>query len=87
MWEFFTSLGYPSDIEFEPSEEISLAVIYTQEQKETLGKEKEIRGVHAYGEIGSQYVEKDMRDYIGEPLEKGGLPGMAYKSRKGVYRK
>lgn len=87
LWEFPTSLGYPSDVEFEPFGEISLTVIHPQEQKGIQRKGKDIHDIHVYGEIGSQYIEMDKRDYIGEPLDKEGFPRMAYKRTKEVYRK
>jgi hypothetical protein len=87
LWEFHTSLSYQSEFEFEPMEEVSLEVVHVSDapvDKQEGPEEK--ADVGNYGDFRGSYIGEDMRDYIGTPVKEG-LPGMAYRGRKGVYRK
>jgi outer membrane protein assembly factor BamB len=88
LWEFHTSLSYQSEIEFEPMTEVGLEVVHVSDapvDKQEGPEEK--ADVGNYGDFRGSYIGEDMRDYIGKPVDRQGLPGMAYRGRKGVYRK
>lgn len=87
LWKFHTSLNFPSDIEFTPETEHTILVPIAEHEPE--GKEKEGTeegGFVAYGDFKGNYIDDDMRDYIGLPVKDGG-PNLLYKSKKRVYQK
>jgi outer membrane protein assembly factor BamB len=88
LWEFKTSLSYQSDFIFEPVNEVSFDVIHIEGiQGAEKAKRKEAeKELGSYGDFKGQYIGEDMRDYMGQEIEKG-APGMKYRTGKGVYRK
>jgi outer membrane protein assembly factor BamB len=87
LWDFNTSMGRPSEIEFEPLDQVSVEIVHRpilREGKEKAGEEG-IRLVN-YGDFTGRYVGEEMRDYLGSPTDKDGL-SMTYKRVKRVYRK
>jgi hypothetical protein len=86
LWKFHTSLSYESEFIFEPVDEVSYEVIHQTGQaiREEVDKKSE-KVLESYADLKGQYIQGDMRDYIGEPVSEG--PGMAYKQARKVYRK
>jgi outer membrane protein assembly factor BamB len=86
LWKFHTSLDYPSILEQMPEVEHTLVIPTIKVIKKRPGEKGVGKGVGDYGDFKGSYIGEDMRDYMGEPIEKGGH-GMAYKRTKRIYRK
>jgi outer membrane protein assembly factor BamB len=88
LWEFHTSMSNQSMIDFELTGDEGFEVVWRAASLGDSGKEKkEEEKFGDYGDFKGSYIQDDMRDYMGGPLDKGGGPGMAYKAGKRVYRK
>ncbi|MFC2143958.1 PQQ-binding-like beta-propeller repeat protein [Candidatus Aenigmatarchaeota archaeon] len=87
LWKFHTSMNSPSDIDFTPETEHTIFVPipeYEAERKELVGIEE--KRLMVYGDFKGNYIEDEMKDYIGLPVRDGG-PKMLYKNKKRVYQK
>ena len=87
-WKFKTSLSYVApfflESEQKKSAEIMLETQWDVQEMPKKAYKKEELG--SYGDFKGQYIGEDMRDYIGSEV-KDGVPGLKYKTGKGVYRK
>ncbi len=87
LWKFHTSLNSPADIDFTPETDHTIFVPipeYEAEKKE-MGEVGEKKFV-AYGDFKGNYIEDEMKDYIGLPVKDGGAR-LLYKNKKRVYQK
>ena len=86
LWKFHTSLNYPSDIEPETEIEHTVIIPDMEITREEVRKGEVHEELGSYGDFKGQYIGEDMRDYIGSEVNDG-VPGLKYKTGKGVYRK
>ena len=87
LWKFHTSLNSPSDIDFTPETEHTIFVPIPEYET---GRKEDIvergKGLVVYGDFKGNYIEDEMKDYIGLPVRDGG-PKLLYKNKKRVYQK
>lgn len=81
LWRFHTSLDYPAPLTIQ--KEVMHTVTFQAQdliefEGESANKEKDVGD---YGDFKGNYIQDDMRDYIGKPVEEG-TPGMKYQARK-----
>lgn len=87
LWKFHTSLDFPTDLDFTPDVKYTILVPITgYETVENVKEDGGDRKFVAYGDFKGNYIDDDMRDYIGLPIKDGGTK-LLYKSKKRVYQK
>lgn len=87
LWKFHTSMNFPADIDFTPEIEHTIfAPVTGYETVENVKEEEGDRKFVAYGDFKGNYIEDEMKDYIGLPVKDGGAR-LLYKNKKRVYQK